>query len=316
MGHFKELLENQEFVILHGALGTELEFRGHDVSGKLWSAKYLFENPQLIKDIHKDYIRAGADLVTTSTYQATFEGLAEAGLSQAEAEKLIRLTVDLAKEARDEVWADLSETEKTSRTYPLISGDVGPYAAYLANGSEYTGDYGNISLEELKAFHRRRIELLLEQGAELLALETIPNFLETQALVELLAEDFPEVEAYISFTSQDGQSISDGTAIEKIAELVNSSEQILAVGLNCTAPYLYPVFLSQLREKTDKPLVTYPNSGEVYDGATQTWKEKKADDSHSLLDNTLVWHKLGAKVVGGCCRTRPADIESLVVGLK
>ncbi|HEM6394464.1 TPA: homocysteine S-methyltransferase [Streptococcus suis] len=311
MGRFKELLEQKEYIILHGALGTELEFRGYDVSGKLWSAKYLLENPQYIKDIHKDYILAGADLVTTSTYQATFEGLAEVGLSQAVAEDLIRLTVDLAKEARDEVWA----AEKAQRTYPLISGDVGPYAAYLANGAEYTGEYGNISLSELKDFHRRRIELLLEQGAELLALETIPNVLEAQALVELLAEDFPEAEVYISFTSQDGQSISDGTSIEKIAELVNGSEQILAVGLNCTAPSLYSAFLSKLREKTDKPFVTYPNSGEVYDGATQTWKEK-ADDSHSLLDNTLVWHKLGAKVVGGCCRTRPADIASLVAGLK
>ncbi|HEM4277597.1 homocysteine S-methyltransferase [Streptococcus suis] len=311
MGRFKELLEQKEYIILHGALGTELEFRGYDVSGKLWSAKYLLENPQYIKDIHKDYILAGADLVTTSTYQATFEGLAEVGLSQAVAEDLIRLTVDLAKEARDEVWA----AEKAQRTYPLISGDVGPYAAYLANGSEYTGDYGNISLEELKAFHRRRMELLLEQGAELLALETIPNVLETQALVELLTDDFPNVEAYISFTSQDGQSISDGTSIEKIAELVNSSEQILALGLNCTAPSLYSAFLGKLREKTDKTFVTYPNSGEVYDGTTQIWKEQ-ADHSHSLLDNTLVWHKLGAKVVGGCCRTRPADIADLVAGLK
>lgn len=315
MGRFKELLEQKEYIILHGALGTELEFRGYDISGKLWSAKYLLENPQYIKDIHKDYIRAGADLVTTSTYQATFEGLAEVGLSQAEAEDLIRLTVDLAKEARDEVWAELSEAEKVHRTYPLISGDVGPYAAYLANGAEYSGDYSNISLAALKDFHRRRIELLIEQGSELLALETIPNFLEAQALVELLAEDFPEVEAYISFTSQDGQSISDGKSIEKIAELVNGSEQILAVGLNCTAPSLYPAFLSQLREKTNKPFVTYPNSGEIYDGATQTWKEE-ADHSHSLLDNTLAWHKLGAKVVGGCCRTRPNDIAGLTQGLK
>lgn len=315
MGRLKELLEEQDVVILHGALGTELEFRGHDVSGKLWSAKYLLENPQFIKDIHKDYIRAGADLVTTSTYQATFEGLAEVGLSQAEAERLIRLTVDLAKEAREEVWMELSDVEKADRAYPLISGDVGPYAAYLADGSEYTGDYGAISLSELKDFHRRRIELLLEQGAELLALETIPNFLEAQALVDLLATDFPEVEAYMSFTSQDGQSISDGTPIGEIAELINSSEQILAVGLNCTAPALYPAFLSQLRQGTDKPFVTYPNSGEVYDGVTQTWKEQ-ADHSHSLLDNTLAWHQLGAKVVGGCCRTRPADIASLVEGLR
>lgn len=315
MGRFKELFEEQDYVILHGALGTELEFRGHDVSGKLWSAKYLLENPQFIKDIHKDYIRAGADLVTTSTYQATFEGLAEVGLSQVEAERLIRLTVDLAKEAREEVWDQLSDAEKAERVYPLISGDVGPYAAYLADGSEYTGDYGSVSLTELKDFHRRRIELLLEQGAELLALETIPNFLEAQALVELLATDFPEVEAYMSFTSQDGLSISDGTPIGEIAELINSSEQILAIGLNCTAPTLYSAFLSQLRQGTDKPFVTYPNSGEVYDGATQTWKEQ-ADHSHSLLDNTLAWHQLGAKVVGGCCRTRPADIASLVEGLR
>lgn len=315
MGRFKELLEKNEYVILHGALGTELEYRGYDVSGKLWSAKYLLENPQYIKDIHKDYIRAGADLVTTSTYQATFEGLAAVGLSCLEAEDLIRLTVDLAKEAREEVWLELSEIERIQRTYPLISGDVGPYAAYLADGSEYTGDYGTIDLVALKDFHRRRIELLLEQGAELLALETIPNYLEAQALIDLLAEDFPEVEAYMSFTSRDGQSISDGTPIEKIAELVNSSEQILAVGLNCTAPSLYEAFLGRLREKTEKPFVTYPNSGEVYDGATQTWTER-ADDSHSLLDNTLAWHKLGAKIVGGCCRTRPADIASLVAGLK
>lgn len=120
MGRFKELLNTQEYIILHGALGTELEFRGHDVSGKLWSAKYLLENPQLIRGIHKDYIRAGADLITTSTYQATFPGLAEAGLSEKEAEELIRLTVDLAKEAREEVWAELSDQEKLVGLIPLF----------------------------------------------------------------------------------------------------------------------------------------------------------------------------------------------------
>lgn len=315
MGRFKELLSTQEYIILHGALGTELEFRGHDVSGKLWSAKYLLENPRLIRDIHKDYIRAGADLITTSTYQATFPGLAEVGLSEKEAEDLICLTVDLAKEAREEVWAELSDQEKASRIYPLISGDVGPYAAYLADGSEYTGDYGDISLIDLKEFHRRRIELLLEQGSELLALETIPNFLEAQALVELLAEEFPNVEAYMSFTSQDGQSISDGTSIKEIAELINGSHQLLAVGLNCTAPAFYQNFLSKLRKLTNKPFVTYPNTGEIYDGASQTWTST-ADNSHSLLENTRHWHQLGAKVVGGCCRTRPSDIENLSQQLK
>lgn len=315
MGRFKDLLEQQEYIILHGALGTELEFRGHDVSGKLWSAKYLLSNPQLIKDIHKDYIRAGADVITTSTYQATFEGLAETGLSSQEAEELIRLTVILAKEARDEVWGEFSDEEKEGRYYPLISGDVGPYAAYLADGSEYSGNYGDITLSELKDFHRQRIYLLLEEGVDLLALETIPNYLEGQALSQLLREEFPDVEVYISFTSQDGKAISDGTPIDKIAELINKTPQILAVGLNCSAPVIYDDFLKELRKKTNKPFVTYPNSGEIYDGNTQSWQDT-ADTSRTLLDDTIRWHQLGAKVVGGCCRTRPEDIKTLAEFLK
>ncbi|WP_019777086.1 homocysteine S-methyltransferase [Streptococcus sobrinus] len=315
MGRFKDLLASQDNLILHGALGTELEYRGYDVSGKLWSAKYLLENPRAIQDIHETYLRAGSDIVTTSSYQATLPGLEDYGLSDNQARDVIASTVKIAKAARDQLWSELTETEKGQRPYPLISGDVGPYAAYLADGSEYTGDYGSISKEELKAFHRPRLAILQEQGVDLLALETIPNFLEAQALVQLLAEEFPQVEAYISFTSQDGQSISDGTPIKEVAQLVDASSQILAIGLNCSSPNLYPNFLTELRKYTDKPLVTYPNSGEVYDGASQTWT-KDPDHSHSLLENTLTWQKLGAKLVGGCCRTRPSDIKVLVQGIR
>lgn len=315
MGSFKDLLASQDYLILHGALGTELEYRGYDVSGKLWSAKYLLEDPKAIQDIHETYLRAGSDIVTTASYQATLPGLESYGLTEAQAKKIIASTVDIAKSARDQVWSSLSEIEKESRPYPLISGDVGPYAAYLADGSEYTGDYGAITKQELKDFHRPRLAILKEQGVNLLALETMPNFLEAQALVQLLAEEFPQVEAYISFTSQDGQSISDGTPIKEVAQLVDASSQILAIGLNCSSPNLYPNFLTELRQYTAKPLVTYPNSGEVYDGATQTWT-KAPDHSHSLLENTLTWQKLGAKVVGGCCRTRPSDIQVLAQGLK
>lgn len=315
MGRFKELLEQQEYLILHGALGTELEYRGYDVSGKLWSAKYLLENPAVIKDIHKDYLLAGSDIVTTSTYQATFPGLAAVGLSKQAIEAVIRLTVTLAKEARDEVWEQLSADEKEWRVYPLISGDVGPYAAYLADGSEYTGAYGEVTKEELKAFHRPRIQLLLEEGAELLALETMPNRLEIESLLELLADEFPTVEAYLSVTTQDGQTLSDGSSLEAIAELVNQSQNVLAVGVNCSSPVLFSDFLAKCRQLTDKPFVTYPNSGEVYDGATQTWHES-ADTSHTLLEHTLKWHELGAKVVGGCCRTRPQDIQILASQLR
>lgn len=315
MGRFKDLLGERPYLLLHGALGTELEFRGHDVSGKLWSARYLIEQPELIQDIHEDYLRAGADIVTTSSYQASIPGFLDYGLSEEEARQMIATTVHLANQARERVWSDLLPKERARRIYPLISGDVGPYAAYLADGSEYTGDYGVIDKEHLKNFHRSRIKLLLEAGVDLLALETMPNLLEVEALVELLAEEFPQTEAYLSLTSQDGQHLTDGSAIEEVARLAETSPQILAIGINCSSPLLFNTLLEKIRKVSSKPLVTYPNSGEIYDGKTQTWHKGNASD-FSLLENTQTWLALGAKVVGGCCRTRPADIACLKAGLE
>lgn len=310
MATFKDYLENNYPLILHGALGTEMEALGYDISGKLWSAKYLLEKSEVIQELHETYVAAGADLITTSSYQATLPGLVEAGLTEKAAEQIIALTVRLAKAARDKVWGALNETEKAKRPYPLISGDVGPYAAYLANGSEYSGDYGKITINELKDFHRPRIQILLDQGVDLLALETIPNRLETQALIELLAEEFPEAEAYMSFTVQIPDAISDGNSLAEMAKLVSQSNQILAVGINCSSPLLYNQALSFL-ENTGKALITYPNSGEVYDGDSQTWKPKDKD-ALTLVEHSKYWHAhFGVKILGGCCRTRPNDIKAL-----
>ena len=269
---------------------------------------YLENKSPLI--LHGTYVAAGADLITTSSYQSTLPGLMEAGLTEKEAEQIIVLTVQLAKNARDKVWAALDETEKAKRPYPLISGDVGPYAAYLANGSEYSGDYGQITIEELKEFHRPRIQILLDQGVDLLALETIPNRLEAQALIELLAEEFPESEAYLSFTVQESATISDGTSLDEIAKLVSQSDQILALGINCSSPLLYDQALATLKN-AGKALITYPNSGEVYDGSTQTWKPKDKD-ALTIVEHSKDWHaQFGVKILGGCCRTRPNDIKAL-----
>ena len=314
MGKFKELLNRQDFIILDGALGTELEKRGYDVSGKLWSAKYLLEDPKVIQDLHEVYLREGADIVTTSSYQSTIKGLEEAGLTTSEAFDVIKLSVDLAKDARDNVWSELSDDEKELRPYPLISGDVGPYAAYLANGSEYTGAY-DLTINDYKDFHRIRIRALLEAGSDFLAIETIPNVNEASALLDLLTMEFPTIEAYMSFTAQDDAHISDGTPIEDIAKICDASPQILALGINCSAPKIFEGLLKRIKTVTNKPLVTYPNSGEIYDGATQSWKSAP-DNSHTLLENTLLWQKEGAKVIGGCCRTSPEDIAYLAKAIR
>ena len=313
MGAFKDLLEKQDIIILDGALGTELERQGYDVSGRLWSAKYLLENPQIIQDLHEDYVRAGSDIITTSSYQASIPAFVEAGLSLDKANDLFKETVFLAQTAVKNVWQGLSLDEQ-QRSYPLIAGSVGPYAAYLADGSEYTGFY-HLSEEEFKDFHRTRIQALLDAGCDLLAIETIPNGAETKALVHLFAEEFPQVEAYLSFTAQTVSAISDGTLIEEVGRLAQSSPQVLAVGFNCTAPHLIAPLLEKLKQVCDKPLLVYPNSGEIYNVATNTWQDNP-EKQLCLTDYSQLWKKQGVQLFGGCCRTRPEDIEQLASGLR
>ena len=274
----------------------------------------MLENLQIIQELHEDYLRSGVDIVTTSSYQATIQGLENYGLSEKEALDTIALTVELAKNARQNFRQSLADVEKKNRVNPLIAGDVGPYAAYLADGSEYIVDY-QLSKEAFKDFHRSRIQTLLAAGSDFIAIETIPNMAEATALVELLADEFPDTEGYMSFTTQDSQKISDGTPMTEVAKLCDSSKQILAFGINCSRPAIISDLLKASRTISQKPLVTYPNSGEIYDGATQTWKSLP-DNSHTLCENSQVWHKLGAKTIGGCCRTRPEDIKLLTDKLK
>ena len=314
MGAFKDLLEKQDIIILDGALGTELERQGYDVSGRLWSAKYLLENPQIIQGLHEDYVRAGSDIITTSSYQASIPAFVEEGLSLDKAHELFKETVLLAQAAVKNVWGRLSLDEQNQRFYPLIAGSVGPYAAYLADGSEYTGSY-HLSEEEFKDFHRPRIQALLDAGCDLLALETIPNGAEAAAILRLLAEEFPKTEAYLSFVAQSDNTISDGTKIELLGRLAQESPQVLAVGFNCTAPHLIAPLLENICQVCDKPLLTYPNSGEIYNGLTKTWHDD-LEQNLCLLDYSQLWKKQGVQLIGGCCRTRPEDIRRLAGELR
>lgn len=314
MGKFKDLLDEQEIIILDGALGTELESRGYDVSGKLWSAQYLLDQPRIIQNVHESYVRAGSDIITTSSYQASIPAFIEAGLTTEKAYNLLKETVFLARKAIENTWQVLSPKEQKQRPYPLVAGSVGPYAAYLADGSEYTGDY-QLSEEEFRDFHRPRIQALLEAGSDLLAIETIPNEAEAAAILRLLAEEFSQAEAYLSFVAQSENAISDGTKIEELGNLAQESPQVLAVGFNCTAPHLIAPLLDGLGQVCNKPLLTYPNSGETYNGLTKTWHDDP-EQERSLLENSKLWKNQGVRLFGGCCRTRPEDIAQLAKGFK
>lgn len=305
MNPIEHILKDFPVMILDGALSTELEHRGCNINDPLWSAKILLDDPDLIAQVHTDYFMAGADCAITSSYQATIEGFVKQGHSEQEAVRLIQESVQLAVQARDIFWESVQD--KSQRPKPLVAASVGPYGAFLADGSEYRGDYG-LTEEELMQFHRPRMKLLLEAGADILACETIPCLLEAQAIVRLL-EEFHGAYAWISFSAKDGLHLNHGEPVADCADWLDKHEQVAAVGVNCTSPEYISSLISQIRSHTSKPVIVYPNSGEQYDAKTRHWEGASSHESfgYSAKD----WYDQGARLIGGCCRTTPADIQAI-----
>jgi homocysteine S-methyltransferase len=253
--------------------------------------------------VHFDYFRAGADCVITASYQATIEGFAKRGLTEAEAIALIQKSVWLAKEARDEFWAD--PDNRAGRSKPFVAASVGPYGAFLADGSEYRGNYG-LSKKDLMDFHRPRMKALIDAGADMLACETIPCQIEALAITDLLKE-FPNMTAWISFTARDGRHISEGQVFADCVREFDSHPQVTAMGINCTSPVYTPSLIREAKKSTTKPIVVYPNSGETYDAANDEWNGDAVVESFG--EQAREWYTAGARLIGGCCRTTPEDIR-------
>ncbi len=304
MGRIEELLESKSILVLDGAMGTELEKRGFDVNDPLWSAKFLKENPDAIKAIHKDYLEAGANIITCCSYQATVPGFLAAGYTKEEAEELIRKSMEIAVAARQEWWEESGE--KKEAIYPMLAGDIGPYGAYLADGSEYTGDY-QLTKEAYWDFHRRRIEILKEAGAEIFAVETCPNLEEAVAVAQLLEE--MDADFWLSFTFKSRQKISDGNEISTLIAHVKQFSHLKAIGVNCTPPEIVSDIITNLKEESSLPICVYPNSGEIYDGIKKIWNG--AADGKSFGERAKEWKTAGARLIGGCCRTSPKDISAV-----
>lgn len=310
---FQSLFQQKSVLILDGALATELERRGADLRDPLWSAKVLVEQPELIRQVHYDYFVAGADVAITASYQASFPGLTARGLNEAQAADLMRLSVQLADEARTQYLAAHPATpaQQTmpppTRYSPLIAASIGPYGAYLHDGSEYRGDYG-LSVAELIAWHRPRFVVLAQSGADLLACETIPSLAEAEALLQLLTE-FPHVGAWLSFSCRDGEHVCHGERFADCVALANEYAQIAAIGVNCTAPRYVEELVQQATAVTTKPVLVYPNSGEHWDAAAHCWLPGSGVADFAAAAQR--WYAAGARLIGGCCRTTPVDIAAL-----
>lgn len=299
------ILDRYPALVIDGALATELERRGCDLKDNLWSAKILLEQPEKIKQVHYDYFNAGADCAITASYQASIEGFARRGLDEQQAIALIQKSVRLAIEARDEFWAD--EANRAGRSKPFVAASVGPYGAFLADGSEYRGNYG-LTEQQLMDFHRPRMKALIEADAEILACETIPSLVEAQALVKLL-DEFHAIEAWVSFSCRDETHVNDGQLLEDCIRDVEASAHVVAVGINCTSPKFIPALIREAKKATQKPVLVYPNSGETYDASKNDW------DGHPVYESfdaeAREWYAAGARLIGGCCRTTPDDIRAI-----
>lgn len=303
MNPITPILDRYPAVVIDGALATELERRGFDLKDDLWSAKILLEQPESIRQVHLDYFKAGADCAITASYQATIEGFGKRGLNEKEAIALIQKSVQLAREARDEFWANAAH--RAGRAKPFVAASVGPYGAFLADGSEYGGNYG-LTEKELMDFHRPRLKALIEAGAEMLACETIPCLVEAQALAKLLPE-FPNIAAWVSFTGRDEKHISEGQVFADCVKQLESHPQIAAMGINCTSPKHIASLIREAKAVTEKPILVYPNLGETYDAERNDWNGDPVVDSFG--EQAREWYEAGARLIGGCCRTTPEDIR-------
>lgn len=298
------ILSQHSIMLLDGALATELEAHGCNLDDPLWSARVLLENPELIYQVHSNYFRAGADCAITASYQATISGFSARGIQEQEALELIKKTVLLARRARDDFW---KENTQTNRPKPLVVASVGPYGAYLADGSEYVGNYG-VTDKTLADFHRSRMSALIEAGADLLAFETIPSLQEARVLDALLRE-FPETYAWLSFSLKNEKEISEGMKLVECARVFEKSEQIVAIGINCAPVTVVTGAIQELRANTKKPIIVYPNSGETYNPETKTWHGHEQCNALDILSEE--WYQAGARLIGGCCRTTPYHIEEI-----
>lgn len=274
-------------LILDGGLGTLLEARGHDVSSELWSARLLRDDPDAVRDAHREFADAGADVLITSSYQLAYGGV----IADRDVDGLLRRSVLLAREAGG----------------MFVAASVGPYGACRADGSEYTGRY-DCDVDALRAWHRRRLEVLADAGADALAIETIPNLTEVEALAaELERLDRPDLPVWISLSaSSDALS---GDALAAALELAGAAPGVIAAGVNCCDPASVGPALAAVPAGLAR--VAYPNSGEQWDAASRTWVGTGGVPTALAGE----WIAAGARLVGGCCRTTPAHIAALAAAV-
>ncbi|MEJ6399735.1 homocysteine S-methyltransferase [Nicoliella lavandulae] len=295
MSKIKNWIDQQNNILIDCAMSYGLETRNIQLNNKLWTASALDSHPDIVQAIHKEYLDAGSNVTVTDTYQGSVPGFVAAGYTEDQAIALIKKSVQLARNA-----VAASDTPQTK----WVAGAIGPYGAFLADGSEYVGNYG-VSDQVLTDFHKQRLATLVDAGVDLLAFETIPDYNELKVIKALLSQ-YPDTPAFISCSIKDEHHISDGTDLLKVQKLIESIPNVVAYGFNCNHPeYTVPAlnYLKQ-HQTTDQSLIVFPNSGAHYDPSTKQWSDTP---DFSFGKAAAEWRDAGAKWIGGCCEVSVAD---------
>ncbi|MGV8895722.1 MAG: homocysteine S-methyltransferase [Rhodoglobus sp.] len=287
---------HRPFTVLDGGLSTVLDAQGFDLRHPLWTGRLITESPESLTEAHLSYLKAGAEVIITASYQASVAGLEAMGLTRSAAEDALVSTTTLAQEA-----------VRRHGSPALVAASVGPYGASLADGSEYRGDY-DIDAADLRDFHLRRLELLVESAPDLLAVETIPSIVEARAIASAIAA-VASVPSWLAFVCRDEQHTAEGDRIEDAVAVAAGIPGIMAVGVNCTDPRLIGPLLERAATVTELPLGAYANGGQSWSAADAHWEGESipADDPAMVAR----WVAAGARLIGGCCGSGPAQIAGL-----
>ncbi|GFH55480.1 hypothetical protein CTEN210_11956 [Chaetoceros tenuissimus] len=329
----QQCLEEKHILVLDGGISTHLESMQKDDSfpdRNLWSSSLLLtdDGKKDIQRAHQDFLSAGSDVITTVTYQLS-DYVEKFGYSRAKIDTMMSDAVQLCKSARDAV---------NQNAY--VVGSIGCYGGALADGSEYTGDYGDMTIDDLMSFHKRKTEQLISLSVDGVAFETIPSFLEVKAILRLMKEIRDEVKSndiyvWMSLACQNEYLLNDGTAIEDVLHYFNNEDPnasvINGVGVNCCKlKYVHglcqALTQSILHSRVRRAIILYPNSGEEWDAVNCDWikdsgcqssqtfalKIKKyLETIHNMCEERNQDHL--PILVGGCCRVKVEDIASVKI---
>lgn len=290
-----EKLKAQSPLVLDGGLATTLEQAGCSLKTSLWSSEVLKNNPTQIKQAHQAFTDVGADILLTSTYQASYQTFSDIGMKATEIDQLYNTAVNQIMEAT-------TDTQ-------VIVGSLGPYGAYLSDGSEYTGAY-DLSKEDYFQFHKTRIEALVKRGINDFVFETVPNFEEIKAIVEYIVPHYTNQTFWLSVTVNEDGDLSDDTEFERLCAYIKQyAERIPVFGINCSSVTGINKAISKGLKNVPQTIAFYPNGGAQYNAVEKEWES--VGNQGLIVEQIPDWLDQGVKIIGGCCQTTPENIKSI-----